>query len=119
MSALESFKAKNPTYFRDAERRRRADGTARRYALRREYGLDADDYERMRQAQGGCCAICGAREYGWKANAGRLVVDHCHQSKRVRGLLCPACNRGLGQFEDDPKRLLRATKYLKRSKDGQ
>jgi len=50
------------------------------------------------------CTICGNKE--------RLVVDHCHRSGHVRGLLCNHCNRGLGHFRDDPDLLEFARIYL-------
>lgn len=39
----------------------------------------------LRRWQGGACAMCSARR-------GSLVVDHCHKSGLVRGLLCTSCN---------------------------
>lgn len=50
------------------------------------------------------CVICGAEE--------NLVVDHCHKTNIVRGMLCNHCNRGLGHFKDDPQLLEFARIYL-------
>lgn len=55
--------------------------------------------------QKGKCAICGHKLK--KAN-----IDHCHVTGLVRGLLCAACNRALGRFRDDLKRLQAAVEYL-------
>lgn len=73
----------------------------------KQYGLTVDSYERMRNGQSGMCAICLT-----PPRRGRLYVDHCHKSGRVRGLLCSDCNLGLGKFNDDADRVLRASKYL-------
>lgn len=43
----------------------------------------------------------------------KLVVDHCHSSGKVRGLLCHNCNRALGLFQDSMSSLTRAIEYLK------
>jgi len=50
------------------------------------------------------CVICGSVE--------NLVVDHCHKTNVVRGMLCNHCNRGLGHFKDDPELLEFARMYL-------
>lgn len=73
------------------------------------YGMSLDEYQELIKRQGRRCAICGAKQ-----NGRRLSVDHCHVSKKVRGLLCSSCNFGLGIFKDNPKLLLKAVAYLRR-----
>lgn len=81
--------------------------------LRDLYGITIEDYERMFTEQAGRCAICGTHDFGAK-HAKHFPVDHCHTTGRVRGLLCHSCNLGLGQFKDDPARLVSAIEYLKK-----
>lgn len=50
------------------------------------------------------CVICGSNE--------KLVVDHCHETEQIRGILCTNCNLGLGHFKDDPLLLEFAIQYL-------
>lgn len=76
----------------------------RKSALKRKYGITPEQFDAMRSAQGGRCAICGV--------PGGLVVDHCHATGRVRSLLCDKCNRGLGCFNDDPDLLRRAAEVI-------
>lgn len=76
----------------------------------RKYGITLAEYDFMAAAQCGKCAICGIDESGVKH--GRLHVDHCHETNKVRGLLCNNCNHGLGKFKDNPKLLSEAIKYL-------
>ena len=80
------------------------------YFLDYRYGISKADYERMLADQGGVCAICKTSEPGGRDKVWH--VDHCHNTNKVRGLLCGPCNRGLGQFRDDPKRLRAAADYL-------
>lgn len=59
------------------------------------------------ESQGGRCAICK------QPSEKSLHLDHCHETQRLRGLLCRDCNLGLGFFKDDPKRLQEAIDYLR------
>jgi hypothetical protein len=72
----------------------------------------------MLAAQWGLCAICGKGENTIAGRTGKtpmvLSVDHDHRSGKVCGLLCAACNRGLGSFEHDSQLLLAAARYLDR-----
>jgi hypothetical protein len=72
----------------------------------KQLGVDDDEYERMLEAQGGGCAICGA-----KPKTRRLHVDHDHATGKVRGLLCHRCNRALPMWVDVVW-LLKAIRYL-------
>lgn len=77
--------------------------------LRAKYGITLVEFEAMVLEQGGVCAICHEPNYSGK----RLVVDHCHDTGRVRGLLCNGCNGGIGLLKDSVLRLESAINYLK------
>lgn len=79
-------------------------GRGRLLYLERTYGISDIDYDLMKQKQGGRCALC-QREI-------ELVVDHCHETGRVRGLLCNCCNRALGQLGDSLASIKRVAEYL-------
>jgi len=67
----------------------------------------------MEDEQNGVCKICGNGVNGTNnSNITRLVVDHDHETGKVRGLLCGNCNRGLGIFKDDVDRLTAAINYF-------
>lgn len=79
------------------------------YYFIRDYGLTLDAYRGLLEAQHGVCAICGQVDTTAKQI---LSVDHCHDTGKVRGLLCHHCNVGLGHFRNDPALLSRAAEYL-------
>ena len=74
---------------------------------RRKYGLTLEKYNEMFLERGGKCDICGKQN--------KLVVDHCHKSNEVRGLLCDRCNVAIGCLEDDLKRIRSAADYIERN----
>lgn len=74
------------------------------------YGLTAVEFEQMVINQDGVCAICLKLPKGDKV----LSVDHCHQTEKVRELLCGTCNSILGFASEDAELLQRAIEYLKR-----
>jgi len=79
------------------------------------HNMTADDYLGMLDRQGGKCAICLGEFPGSK----NTHIDHCHETGRVRGLLCMVCNTGIGKFYDDPERLIRAAAYVRGVRDAE
>lgn len=75
-----------------------------------KYNISDEVYRHMLKEQDYRCAICGSDEPGGRHNT--FPVDHCHTTGTVRGLLCDACNLGLGKFRDDPALLRAAADYL-------
>lgn len=88
--------------------RRRVDNPdyAKNHVLKSRYGIDLSEKDQMATRQGGKCLIC-------KSIPVKLVIDHCHTTGKIRGLLCSQCNSGLGMFKDSPELLEQAIKYLK------
>jgi hypothetical protein len=84
-----------------------------KYYLKHKYNISIEEYDRKLYEQNKQCAICGRNNTGHK-NQKMMLVDHCHKTGRVRGLLCSKCNRGLGQFDDNPELMLLAVEYLRR-----
>ena len=82
-----------------------------------QYGITKLDYDKMFEAQDGCCAICGSRDPGRKTSR-YFCVDHDHITKKVRGLLCNNCNVALGRFKDNLEMLRRAVVYLEQYQEG-
>jgi hypothetical protein len=62
--------------------------------------------------QDGRCAICYT-----EANGRMWHIDHCHDTGKVRGILCDICNRGIGNLKDDPKLLRQAAEYLEAARE--
>jgi hypothetical protein len=63
--------------------------------------------------QGGRCAICEKPHKPLPTDRFQyLHVDHCHDTKKVRGLLCGNCNVGIGNLKHDIEILKKAMSYL-------
>lgn len=77
--------------------------------LFRAYRVFKKDVDAQLELQGHRCAICGIHQDDVKR---KFAVDHCHQTGRMRAMLCGECNFGLGKFKDDPHILTIAIAYL-------
>lgn len=77
----------------------------RNFTLKSRYNINLNIYTEMYTRQNGKCDIC-------KNSFDNLVVDHCHASTNVRGLLCNSCNSGIGFLKDNIEILNNAINYL-------
>lgn len=102
-------KERKQTYYSQAQRQRER----RDNSFKRAYGITHEEYDALLTAQGGACAICETTDPGGKTGRFNFFsVDHCHDTGKVRGLLCNHCNRGIGFLQDSPRLLAKAIDYL-------
>ena len=135
LEALRRRRAANPEHYKakDAEFRERNRDLRRQqgkqyYAVHRDvialyaqrhrlkkYGLSLEEYARMAESQEGRCAACGnvPDVMTYKRN---LFVDHCHETGKVRGLLCHSCNVASGLLKESPTRVRGLLEYLERAR---
>lgn len=85
--------------------------TSRKSDLKKK-GLTIEQYEKMYLDQDGCCKICRRLSVEFKR---ALHVDHCHETGKVRGLLCHNCNHLIGNAYDSIIILESAIRYLAES----
>lgn len=95
---------------------------SRKCNVKNMYGLEWKEYEALKELQDHKCEICKMeiQDYFETKNPpgdrGEIVIDHCHDTGRVRGLLCKTCNSGLGFFKDNPEFLRNAAAYIEKIK---
>ena len=92
------------SYCRDCERAYGAEYRERNPQRLKRYGLTREELA----ALGNNCHLCGV-----SGDERRMCVDHCHETGRVRGMLCGRCNTALGVLGDNVAGLLRAVNYLR------
>lgn len=93
---------------RRSKRHRYAESN-RNWRLKTKYGITLEQFEQLFAIQNRRCALCKST----KSDKNNFVVDHCHKTGKIRGILCSYCNRALGMFKDDACILLKAIEYLK------
>ena len=94
----------------ERNRFRYANGDSYAVRLKKLYGLTVKEYEELYAESQGKCQSCGIKE---EELTRRLAVDHCHNTGKVRGLLCGKCNTALGQLNDNLDTISALYSYLK------
>jgi hypothetical protein len=72
--------------------------------LKQRYGITIEEKEQMLLEQKGLCKVCKRIK--------KLVVEHNHTTKKVRGLTCHGCNTLIGVLENNRNILPEALTYL-------
>ena len=104
MAHAKAFRARNPDYRMDMH-------------LRASYGITLAQRNALLAEQGNVCAICRSTETGRKNNRGQQggwMVDHCHRTGVIRGIVCHPCNMALSMAKDSPERLRAMADYLEK-----
>ena len=86
---------------------------SKKYQVKVKYGLSIEQVQELYVSQNNQCAIC-KDVFG---DTYKTQIDHCHQTGRVRGLLCINCNWLLGHSRDKPSLLREAANYLENTKE--
>lgn len=79
---------------------------------KRRYGISEADVQDMLERQKHLCPICG------KPVTAADAVDHCHKTKKFRGVLHMPCNTALGMLRERPDIFRACIRYLERAKDA-
>jgi len=96
------YRKKNPTKARRA---------TMDWHYRSKYGITLAERDALFEMQGKRCKVCRS-----DSSKGRgFHVDHCHTTKKIRGIVCHHCNVLLGYAKDDIAILKAAIQYLKES----
>ena len=113
-SACDECRAKKGAE-RRARQRARPESHKRRdkkKAVANTFGLTVEKYDaawtRFSEKQGGTCGVCAKRP--------PVVMDHCHASGVLRGILCRQCNLAAGYVGDDPAVAVALSQYLEKDR---
>ena len=83
---------------------------------KQRYGLEEGEFDAFWIVFKGRCGICNTELKMPSPGKGQkndvVAIDHDHATGQVRGLLCGACNKGLGAFKDNPEILMNAVKWV-------
>lgn len=77
------------------------------HRLKARYGIDRTEYFKIAEEQNNLCKICNRKR--------KLFVDHCHDTGKIRGLLCQKCNSALGFLDDDVSHVRSMLEYMENS----
>ncbi len=85
----------------------------RNATLKAKYGITSKQYDELFASQGYKCAVCNCTQNN---GYGKMPVDHCHTTGKIRAILCQSCNVTLGKVEEKEEILLALIEYLRKHK---
>ena len=105
----EEMRAKDHAHHQKHAERRNAQSITGGW--KRLYGLTEEQVHDLLDFQCDCCLACG-RKFLYQDQHDRPHVDHDHNTKVVRGLLCGRCNLALGYLGNNPFRCYALGRYV-------
>lgn len=90
-----------------------------KHRLRHRFGLTLEEWHAMLEECEYKCEICSRDIKGpWKHSntKDKACVDHCHETNKIRGVLCVDCNLALGLLRDNLETIKAASQYLQERK---
>jgi Recombination endonuclease VII len=105
--------AANPDkVFTDRRRKQIREWAAANRGKRREYkyGVSQEAFDAILQTQNFRCAACKSDLRAIRSK--HVHLDHCHDTGRIRGVLCHSCNMALGLMKEDSSRLKALAAYI-------
>jgi hypothetical protein len=72
--------------------------------LSKKHKVPIEEVEQALKENTGTCPICSMDK--------KLVLDHCHKTQKVRGMICQSCNNIIGRAGDTLEGLMRFVRYL-------
>lgn len=106
-SKVEYYRKKSVEYYKLTSK----ESNLRRRCKKR--GITVDQYFEMLKTQNNKCEIC-LNVFNAKKDC---AIDHCHETGKVRSLLCDNCNTMLGLSKESINTLERSIKYLQKYKN--
>jgi hypothetical protein len=88
-------------------------GCLRDKTLLSEYGITFADKEQIIAKQRGFCANTGCKTL--LTDSKKTHLDHCHRTKKIRGVLCSACNMSLGRLKESTSRIVGLAEYISKN----
>jgi hypothetical protein len=83
------------------------------------YGMSRISFDLLLKEQGGVCSICKTSPWlSCKDGRKGPCVDHDHNTREVRGILCKKCNTTLGLMNDSLETIKAMENYIAKNKKG-
>lgn len=74
--------------------------------LKYQYGITTEQYDQILDDQNCCCKLCGSSPIKYP------VVEHCHKTGRIRGIVCQKCNMAIAAVENNQHLLNKILEYI-------
>lgn len=82
--------------------------------------VSAEERSELLAKAGYKCEVCGSEcsdgdcPTTGTVKSKSLCIDHCHETNKIRGVLCHSCNIALGHLKDSTELLRKAIQYLQK-----